>query len=894
MERTELVNDMKLNADIRPDQTSHSAFQPDYARGATGQWHRKVEIWKRGKILGSGSFGTVWVEECVSSEGPTRVRAVKMIKKPSDPAYRIYCDQELEAIAKFSQPKYAGLFIKCFGWFENQESIFIAMEHIEFGDLQEHLQGPLPEAEARQICFQILHGLQSLHENQFVHRDLKPQNVFVKSKGPHWHVKIGDFGFSKRYTEKAALQSKVGTQLYLAPELLRLYPPGLNPEKLRHYTSLVDTWSLGVMLFYLLCHDYPFTREQSLYSFVQTSSFPSWGKLQSVSREGVSFLKRLLVADPTMRLSAKEALQEGWLKEFAFDATSGISRMAISQEDIVDPSPLAMASNVTGTTDEACQGWDDKHLSSAMASERKTRTVQEMPANPTAKLQTSRSSLGDLHATHDSAVRLMDQSNYADAEKLFREAFELGKLHLGAHHEDTLASLEGLGEALSNQQKLSEAEAVHRDAWLRRKRALGEDHKDTIASLDSLGEVLRAQDKLAEAEPIYNELWRMEEQAFGGSHTYTLSSLGALGNIFLRQDKVTEAGAVYREIWTRRKRTIGEDDTETLQYLELYGRVLSLQDKDTEAESVLRDVWEGKKNSLGEHHEETLSCLESVADVLVDQGKYAEAEPLYQDILEQRKSFLGAHHKETLNSLHCLGRVLFNQERFFEAEHICREAWTGRKETLGEEDEDTLKSLLLLGDTIFRQRRHEQAETIYRDVWNHRKWTSGEAHEDTLRCALFIGHALYRQKKYKESEDFYRDVWKSRKRDQGNHDAKTLVALESLGDALHKQSKYDEAEKARRRLWEGRKQTLGEHHSDTVTSRRQMDHCRLRKSQSKDREARNRDKSPEKPNPSTTKRARWYHFGRSTSQSNTASLLPARAQSTSYGYVRKSSTKMLD
>lgn len=56
------------------------------------------------------------------------------------------------------------------------------MEHIEFGDLQEHLQGPLRESEARQICFQILHGLQSLHENQFVHRDLKPQVCTHKLK----------------------------------------------------------------------------------------------------------------------------------------------------------------------------------------------------------------------------------------------------------------------------------------------------------------------------------------------------------------------------------------------------------------------------------------------------------------------------------------------------------------------------------------------------------------------------------------------------------------------------------------------------------------------------------------------------------------------------------------
>lgn len=105
MARTELVNDMKLNADILPDGTLHYTFQPDYSQGTTGRWRPKIETWKRGKMLGSGTFGTVWIEQHVSSEGPAKLRAVKMIKKLPHPSHSTYCNQELEAIAKFSQPK---------------------------------------------------------------------------------------------------------------------------------------------------------------------------------------------------------------------------------------------------------------------------------------------------------------------------------------------------------------------------------------------------------------------------------------------------------------------------------------------------------------------------------------------------------------------------------------------------------------------------------------------------------------------------------------------------------------------------------------------------------------------------------------------------------------------
>lgn len=57
------------------------------------------------------------------------------------------------------------------------------MEHMKLGDLQHHLRGPLPENEARQICTQLLRGIQCLHDNQFVHRDLKPGVCFLGQTG---------------------------------------------------------------------------------------------------------------------------------------------------------------------------------------------------------------------------------------------------------------------------------------------------------------------------------------------------------------------------------------------------------------------------------------------------------------------------------------------------------------------------------------------------------------------------------------------------------------------------------------------------------------------------------------------------------------------------------------
>lgn len=70
--------------------------------------------------------------------------------------------------------KYAHCFVRSYGWFELGDSIFITMEYPELGDLQAHLGRPLPEYEARQIASQVLEGLSFMHDNGFVHGDLKP------------------------------------------------------------------------------------------------------------------------------------------------------------------------------------------------------------------------------------------------------------------------------------------------------------------------------------------------------------------------------------------------------------------------------------------------------------------------------------------------------------------------------------------------------------------------------------------------------------------------------------------------------------------------------------------------------------------------------------------------
>ena len=192
-QQSDLVRDSKLETHFISGETIHAYHEADptsHQRRVT-----RFEHWQRQQEIGSGSFGRLWLEKCTKGgRGPTQVRATKQVKLHRHVDY----SRELETIAKFSHPKvcyrvlsiislqlcgwlthkqYESCFVKSFGWFEDRENLFIAMEYLELGDLHVYLrdQPPLPEPEVKEIAFQILDGLHLMHENGFAHRDLKPK-----------------------------------------------------------------------------------------------------------------------------------------------------------------------------------------------------------------------------------------------------------------------------------------------------------------------------------------------------------------------------------------------------------------------------------------------------------------------------------------------------------------------------------------------------------------------------------------------------------------------------------------------------------------------------------------------------------------------------------------------
>ncbi|KAJ5512127.1 Tetratricopeptide-like helical [Penicillium fimorum] len=214
----DLVRDSKLETYYLPDctvETVHSYHEPE--QKSRRRLVTKVEHWKRQKRVGKGAYGNVWLEECTQgARSGRKVRAVKQIDINGGLGAIDY-NRELEAIAKFSQPRYERCFIKSLGWYDSPEYLLIAMEYLE--------------------------------------------NILIQSHKPdEWLIKISDFGISKRIEEATGVSTALrGTLGCIVPELYD-FTKCDTP-----FAS--DIWALGQIVCGLLTKAMAFAHVESLFSY---------------------------------------------------------------------------------------------------------------------------------------------------------------------------------------------------------------------------------------------------------------------------------------------------------------------------------------------------------------------------------------------------------------------------------------------------------------------------------------------------------------------------------------------------------------------------------------------------------------------------------------------------
>lgn len=273
-----------------------------------------------GEELGSGAAARVYVCRRLRTgeELAAKVINLQRLRLLGDfESQMSKLDREVKILRDLAHPRIVGLHSvqRTKGW------VFLVMELVRGGELFDRIvqNKSLNEVEAKHVFRQLLEGVGYMHSRNVIHRDLKPENILIASSRPAepegagtlLEVKIADFGLSKIISEETSwAKTFVGTPQYWAPEVLNVQGGGGS------YTQAADFWSLGAVLFVMLCGRYPFDgKKMPLEEQIRTSAFnmntAAW---QKISEEAKSMVRGLLVVNPTERFNLQACLNHAWLK----------------------------------------------------------------------------------------------------------------------------------------------------------------------------------------------------------------------------------------------------------------------------------------------------------------------------------------------------------------------------------------------------------------------------------------------------------------------------------------------------------------------------------------------------------------------------------------------------
>ncbi|CAF3186282.1 unnamed protein product [Rotaria sp. Silwood2] len=199
--------------------------------------------------------------------------------------------------------------------FESSRCLYVVMECMDGGELFNRIRNkhdkPYTEREAANIILMIAKAVAHLHHMDMAHRDLKPENLLFTDTSENALLKLTDFGFAKEgNNEKLPLMTPCYTPYYVAPEIL-----GNNK-----YDKACDIWSMGVIMYILLCGYPPFfsahggTISAGMKSKIKAGEykFPK-AEWKNVSQEAKSVIQEMLTVDPAARVTIDWILRCPWL-----------------------------------------------------------------------------------------------------------------------------------------------------------------------------------------------------------------------------------------------------------------------------------------------------------------------------------------------------------------------------------------------------------------------------------------------------------------------------------------------------------------------------------------------------------------------------------------------------
>ncbi|OMJ79323.1 hypothetical protein SteCoe_20664 [Stentor coeruleus] len=198
--------------------------------------------------------------------------------------------------------------IKLYEFYEDEAYFYLVTEYLGGGELFDYIINSkvLSEPVAAHFMSQLLSAISYCHDNNIIHKDIKPENLLLDRNSPDAILKLIDFGSSSPILSDKKLTQKCGDAFYIAPEVLNK----------QIYNEKSDIWSSGVIMYILLSGRPPFygKNEKDIIKKVLSGNYSTSGyEWDSISSEAIKLLQKMLDITPMKRISAKSALQDPWI-----------------------------------------------------------------------------------------------------------------------------------------------------------------------------------------------------------------------------------------------------------------------------------------------------------------------------------------------------------------------------------------------------------------------------------------------------------------------------------------------------------------------------------------------------------------------------------------------------
>jgi len=727
----------------------------------------RVGPYRLNNRLAEGGMSVVYRAERVDGSFDQTV-ALKLLPGHFDTEERIgRFRAERQILAGLSHPNIARLLD---GGLTTDGYPYLAMEYVDGQPITAFAEAEELDLPGRLSLLQdVLGALQFAHKNLIVHRDIKPDNIFVTGDG---EVKLLDFGIAKLLDQP----KDVPFTLPLTRTGQRLMTPEYAaPEQVTGdtVTTATDVYQVGVLAYELLTGVRPFDLRGKTPSQIEqivaeeaperpSTAVQQTGKVESMpaatpvsgelTGELDAIILKALSKEPDRRYASVEAFAED-IQRFLdgrpvkartptvrYRARKFVSRhrWPVTTAGVVSLVIVGFVIALIAQRNIAIEE-RDRYQQELATSEAVTGYLTELFAasNPRETqgdtltafelLDQGVTSIDALDGESRVQTRLMEVmaasytqiGSYDAADDLLTRTLELTREASGEQSAATASVLANLAALRSDQGDARAADSLYRAALTIKREQLADDHPDLSRSVNGLATIRSREGDLEEAEALYREALALRRATHGERHEHVAATMRNLGILLGRQDELDEAVELMEEALTIEREVLGENHLQVAETATSLAAGYSQQGDNAAAQTLLEDALAIKTQTLGDDHPDLLATLNNLGVITERLGDYATADSLYHRTLDLAIATYGPDHPAVAMTTSNRGTLARRQSDYETALAHYRDALELQEKIYDGEHPAIAGQLKNVAHALHGLERTDEAEAYFLDALDH-------------------------------------------------------------------------------------------------------------------------------------------------------------------------------